>query len=74
MLSMVDIISQHASYSTWDEEGSEEGGEWIWYVGCQGCYWQQELVDAPAVDSARHVAEELAKAGYGKLDLDGKVV
>lgn len=64
MVSMVDIIAQHATYSTWDEE-TDEGGEWVWYVGCAGCDWQRELQDAPSTDSARHVAHELVKAGYG---------
>ena len=63
---MVDIIAQHASYSTWDEvDEASEYGERIWYVGCDGCDWQQELVDAPATDSAAHVANELKKAGFG---------
>lgn len=64
-MNMVDIIAQHAAYSTWYEvdEDSEYGR--IWYVGCDGCVWQQELSDAPAVDSATHVADELVKAGFG---------
>lgn len=67
---MVDIIAQHAAYSTWDElDEMSEIGERIWYVGCDGCNWYRELVDAPAVDSAAHVAVELMKEGYGLLPL-----
>lgn len=67
---MADIIAQHAAYSTWDEFL----GDWSYaghkgYVGCDGCDWQQELVDAPATDSATHVAVELMKEGYGLLPL-----
>lgn len=61
-MKMVDIIAQHASYSTWDEV--DEVSEY-WYVGCDGCDWQQELVDAPGTDSAAHVVDELVKAGFG---------
>lgn len=65
-MSMADIIAQHATYSTWDEYfGDWEYAGQKWYVGCDGCDWQQELSDAPATDSAYHVAHELVKAGYG---------
>lgn len=77
MVSMVDIIAQHASYFTWDEVDGDYG-ERVWYVGCDGCDWKRGLQDAPSTASARHVAHELRKAGYGmrarKLDLDGRVI
>lgn len=64
---MAEVIAAHNGYDTYS---SEDGWDTkTWSTTCDGCDWQQELRDAPATDHAAHVAEELANAGYGKLQV-----
>lgn len=65
---MAEVIAAHNGYDThWEDRGGWQN----WYTVCDGCDWRQDLKDAPATDHATHVAEELAKAGYGKLTPHG---
>ena len=61
---MADIIAAHNGY---DSHWEDRFGSQVWYTVCDGCDWQQDLQDAPATDHAAHVADELAKASYGRL-------
>lgn len=65
MNGMAEVIAGHNGYDTYRED---RFGHQIWYVVCDGCDWRQDLQDAPATDHAAHMAEELTKAGYGKLE------
>lgn len=66
---MAGVIAAHSGYNTL------HSGDWTtavtWHVHCEGlgCDWYEKLEGkAPAyVAYAAHVADELTKAGYGKV-------
>ena len=63
---MADIIAAHpgSRYGIYTTGG--------WWIGCEGCDWHEAIGPSPIETYSvgrhhAHVAEELAKAGYGNV-------
>lgn len=54
---MADIIAAHQARYLWPGEGDEP-------MECECGHWRGDVVEVHAA----HIAEELTRAGYGKLD------